>query len=406
MRFLHALSLICGLVAPAAASQYFNTPVISTPTGTAWASQAGQFYVAASSANVSSITANVPVKSTWTITLNGASGTVTATQLVGGGVGITGVVAASVPQSGVNLSTVTTQFNLVAVATTAAQVQITTLFTNVNSTGAALTTEMARAIAAEGVLSASTVAVYSALNSTASYATAQFASVALATTTIEGQINSTASYATTQFTAVAAATTSIASGAILANSSITFSGTDKFLNPVTFSSTVVMTSTLTVQGSAFSVGGSTLVVASDGSITAPSQPGGRFYRSATQNIAASAETQTYFDTTDFSQGGITLVAASSGTITVPIAGKYIVICGWQSSASGAIRRYGYISHNGSSSQTASWQDDYAATDAIDRVTSDIFNAAASDTFRCMYASIAATSTLGGAGTSLSIQKLW
>lgn len=78
MRFLQALALICGLVAPAAASQYFNTPTPSTATGTAWSSQAGQFYLAASSANVSTTTALVPTKSTWTITLDGAKGAINA----------------------------------------------------------------------------------------------------------------------------------------------------------------------------------------------------------------------------------------------------------------------------------------------------------------------------------------
>ncbi len=74
MRLLKALALICGLSLPAAAGQYFNTPVTSTVTGTAWSSQAGQFYLAASSANVSTTTANVPTKSTWTIVLDGTKG--------------------------------------------------------------------------------------------------------------------------------------------------------------------------------------------------------------------------------------------------------------------------------------------------------------------------------------------
>lgn len=81
MRFIKTLVLICGLVAPAAAGQYFNTPVTSTAAGTAWQSQAGTFYIASSSANVSSITANVPTKSTWTIILNGATGNIAANTL-------------------------------------------------------------------------------------------------------------------------------------------------------------------------------------------------------------------------------------------------------------------------------------------------------------------------------------
>lgn len=74
MRFLQALALICGLVAPAAAGQYFISPVTSTATGTAYQAIAGQFYLAASSASISTTTATIPAKSTWTISLNGALG--------------------------------------------------------------------------------------------------------------------------------------------------------------------------------------------------------------------------------------------------------------------------------------------------------------------------------------------
>ncbi len=81
MRFLQALALIVGLAAPSFAGQYFNTPVTSTATGTAWESISGQFYFAASSANVSTTTALIPTKSTWTITLNGATGTVIASTM-------------------------------------------------------------------------------------------------------------------------------------------------------------------------------------------------------------------------------------------------------------------------------------------------------------------------------------
>lgn len=74
MRFLKALALICGLVAPAAASQYFNTPISSPTAGTAWQSLSGTFYIAPSSSNVSSVTANAQTQSTWTIVLDGTKG--------------------------------------------------------------------------------------------------------------------------------------------------------------------------------------------------------------------------------------------------------------------------------------------------------------------------------------------
>lgn len=193
--------------------------------------------------------------------------------------------------------------------------------------------------------------------------------------------------------------------AFILNSTQTVSGSTTFSASVILSSTVVMSSTLTVVGSGFSVGGSTLVVFSNGSITAKSQPGGRFYRSATQNIASSQETQTYFDTTDWTQGGVVLVASSSGTITVPAAGIYVISCGWQTSVSGAVRKYGYISHNGASSGSAMWQDDYSSSDALDRSVTEIFNAAANDTFRCVCAFFA-SGTIGGNGTSISLQKIW
>ena len=95
MKFLRALSLILGLVAPAAAGQYFNTPVTSTVTGTAWQSLAGQFYFAASSANVSSVTVNVPKKSTWTVTIDGTSGTISASTIAASGTMTAGTIATS-----------------------------------------------------------------------------------------------------------------------------------------------------------------------------------------------------------------------------------------------------------------------------------------------------------------------
>lgn len=76
MRFLKALALICGLALPAAAGQYFITPVTSTTTGAAYQAIAGQFYLAASSQSISSTTLNLPAKSSWTITLNGTTGLV------------------------------------------------------------------------------------------------------------------------------------------------------------------------------------------------------------------------------------------------------------------------------------------------------------------------------------------
>lgn len=95
MRFLQALALVCGLVAHAAAGPYFISPTPSTTTGTAYQGIAGQFYFAASSANISTTTALVPTKSTWTITLNGATGGVRATSFTGSGAGLTGVIASS-----------------------------------------------------------------------------------------------------------------------------------------------------------------------------------------------------------------------------------------------------------------------------------------------------------------------
>lgn len=117
MRFLKALALICGLVAPAAANQYFNTPVTSTATGSAWSSQAGQFYIAASSASVSSTTAQIPTKSTWTITLNGSNGKITANDAVltygvkastfsGNGAALTSLTAANISAGSLGTSVI------------------------------------------------------------------------------------------------------------------------------------------------------------------------------------------------------------------------------------------------------------------------------------------------------------
>jgi hypothetical protein len=99
-RLLRALALLAGLAVPAMAGPYFTSPVTSTGTGTAWQAVNGQFYVGSSSVSYS--TANPQNGSTWTITLNGTNGNVTATKFNGSGAGLTGVPSASaVPSTGV-----------------------------------------------------------------------------------------------------------------------------------------------------------------------------------------------------------------------------------------------------------------------------------------------------------------
>jgi len=83
VRLLRALALVCGLSAHAAAAGYFTTPIISTQTGTAWASISGQYYLAASSNGYSFV--DPQFKSTWTITLDGTTGRVTALFFKGDG---------------------------------------------------------------------------------------------------------------------------------------------------------------------------------------------------------------------------------------------------------------------------------------------------------------------------------
>lgn len=78
-KLLRAAALLIGLAAPAAATNaYFATPTPSTATGTAYAYIAGQYDFAASSQNISTTTVNVLTNSTWTITLNGVTGAISA----------------------------------------------------------------------------------------------------------------------------------------------------------------------------------------------------------------------------------------------------------------------------------------------------------------------------------------
>ena len=79
--------------------------------------------------------------------------------------------ASAVVSGGVNFSTITTQFNLVAVATTAAAANLTAL--GVSTTA----------------IAASTTSIYAALNSTASYQTTQNNSIAASTTTLQAEIS-------------------------------------------------------------------------------------------------------------------------------------------------------------------------------------------------------------------------
>lgn len=166
---------------------------------------------------------------------------------------------------------------------------------------------------------------------------------------------------------------------------------------------VTVLSSMTVSA-AFGVLGTTMTVATTGAITATSQVGGRFFRSASQNIPSSVETPTYFDSTSWTQGGAVLVAASSGSITVPIAGIYTVTCGWLTSGQTSIRRYGYISLNGASSGAGF--DNVEPSGGEQITASDTLSITAGQTLACKSAVIGATGTLSGTQTFLSFQKIW
>lgn len=272
MRFLKSLALICGLVAPAAAGQYFNTPVTSTATGTAWASQAGQFYIAASSANVSSITANVPTQSTWTIILNGATGGVNVSSFTAkyGVSATTGVFSSSVTASAFfgDISNTTGVLPPGDVPNT-----IKSSFTVTGGGGVLVTYGVnASTFVGNGTGITGTATSFTASNvTTNANLTGPITSVGNATT-IVGPVPTAAvnlstvagNGANTNITSMSGLTT--ISSAYTATSSMTNTSAGGILVTYgvsaasgTFTNTIIK-STETVQGNAFSVGGSTLVV--------------------------------------------------------------------------------------------------------------------------------------------------
>lgn len=164
-----------------------------------------------------------------------------------------------------------------------------------------------------------------------------------------------------------------------------------------------------VSAGSLSVAGSTLTAAASGVITAPSQPGARFYRGTSQATVNTNLGTTFFDTTEWSQGGLVVLATSSDTVTIPTtgAGIYSVICGcgWAANATG--ERTLYVNINGSL-HAGYVNFNPGAGGVTDGVAADIIKLNAGDTVKCWnrQASGGSLNIGGNKDTFLALQKLW
>ena len=118
-----------------------------------------------------------------------------------------------------------------------------TIYSALNSTASALTTEIARANAAENVLSVSTAALATLMN-------AQFGNVGASTASIYSALNSTASALSNLQTNVAASTTALAGslGAYMPLAGGTFTGQVTSLSTMTISSSDALGNSMTLNG--------------------------------------------------------------------------------------------------------------------------------------------------------------
>ena len=104
--------------------------------------------------------------------------------------------------------------------------------------------------------------------------------------------------------------------------------------------TVTAASTMTVKGAAFSVGGSTLTVATSGIVTAASQPSVLVARNVSvQSIPDVQMVDIYWQTVQHDRNGMFDATSASNTLTARGAGIYLVHCGvsFAASVTGTIR---------------------------------------------------------------------
>lgn len=237
------ITFLCALALPSIClAGPYQGLTISTGPGTAVENVSGYIGVAASSKTPTS----------YNIYLNGVTGEITGLYLYGNGAGITGVTAGSVAagnvtpgtfvqgvvirQDGVNLSTVTTAFNLVASSTASLQAQLISVGVSTMATAVATTT-FASQIAA---LNTSTITLSNRfVNNTSSMTNSSSQGILVVSSiTTQGSFFGDGS----RLTGLQSGTTNwILSGTVV--------------QLATATNNVVIQSSLTVQGSTFSVGG-------------------------------------------------------------------------------------------------------------------------------------------------------